>query len=174
MANNYNSLGENVTFEFGNGPTPSQGAVKSSDFVKQGNIWGVALIDEFVDTDNKRKATVATEGVWLLKVEGSYSFGAFVYYNTNKLTFTDGGQAVGVAIGTDVLDGENVVKVRLQQAVAGSGGSSYVLPAATTSALGGVKKAAAVTKPADNTGDNLKTAIDAIIDNLTTAGAMGN
>lgn len=119
MAKNYNSLGENVTFELGNGPTPSSGAVKSGDFVKNGDIWGVALIDEYVDSDNKRKTTVATEGVWLFPVTGSYSFGASVYFASGSgltLTAANNGIPVGTVVGTDVLDGVKVMKVRIQQA----------------------------------------------------------
>ena len=175
MAKNYNSLGENITFELGNGPTPSSNAVKSGNFVKTGNIWGVALTDEFVDpVDNKRKVAVATTGVWLLPVDGTGSFGAPVYHKTsdNTLSFTAADTIIGVNIGEDTLDGAKVYKVRLNQAVPGGSGS-YVLPAASASQIGGVKKATAVTKPADNTGDNLKTAVDAIIDNLTASGAMG-
>lgn len=119
MAKNYNSLGDNVTFEFGSGPTPSSGAVKSGDFVKQGDIWGVALIDEYVDSDNKRKATAATEGVWLFPVTGTYSFGASVYFVSGTgltLTAANNGIPVGTVVGTGVLDGVNVMKVRIQQA----------------------------------------------------------
>ena len=44
--------------------------------------------------------------------------------------------------------------------------------AATDTVLGLVKQAAKVTKPADDTNANLKVAIDAIIDAMTTAGQM--
>lgn len=120
MAKNYNSLGDNVTFELGSGPTPSSGAVKSGDFVKQGDIWGVALANEFVDdVDGKRKVVVATEGVWLFPVTGTYSFGASVYFVSGTgltLTAANNGIPVGTAVGTGVLDGVDVMKVRIQQA----------------------------------------------------------
>lgn len=127
MAKNYNSLGDNVMFEFGSGPTPSSGAVKSGDFVKQGDIWGVALIDEYVDSDNKRKATVATEGVWLFPVTGTYSFGASVYFVSGTgltLTAANNGIPVGTVVGTGVLDGVNVMKVRIQQAAKAAAASA--------------------------------------------------
>lgn len=127
MVKNYNSLGDNVMFEFGSGPTPSSGAVKSGDFVKQGDIWGVALIDEYVDSDNKRKATVATEGVWLFPVTGTYSFGASVYFVSGTgltLTAANNGIPVGTVVGTGVLDGVNVMKVRIQQAAKAAAASA--------------------------------------------------
>lgn len=126
MAKNYNSLGENVTFELGNAPTPSSGAVKSGDFVKMGDIWGVALIDEYVDSDNKRKTTVATEGVWLFPVTGSYSFGASVYFASGSgltLTAANNGVPVGTVVGTGVLDGTDVMMVRIQQAAKAAAGA---------------------------------------------------
>ena len=130
MAVNYNSLGDNVTFELGDAPTPSSGAIKSGAFVKQGDIWGVALANEFVDNaDDKRKVVVATEGVWILKVTGTYSFGASVYFASGTgLTFTaeDNGIPVGVAVGTDPFFGASMIKVRIQQTAKAATGKPIV------------------------------------------------
>lgn len=50
--------------------------------------------------------------------------------------------------------------------------ANYTLPNATESKVGGVKQAAKVTKPADDTNANLKAVIDSIIDAMTAAGQM--
>lgn len=69
------------------------------------------------------------------------------------------------------LDSDDTEKVL--SAAQGKALKALIPVAATTSKAGIVKKAAAVTKPADDTNANLKTAIDGIITNLTNAGLMG-
>lgn len=121
MAWNYNSLGEHIAFDI----TSSSKNVKSGDFVKQGDIWGVALADEIID-GSKRKVVVATEGVWILKVDGTYSFGKSVYFNSETgLTFTveNNGIPVGVAVGNDTAYGDSMIKVRIQQSAKAATGN---------------------------------------------------
>lgn len=60
----------------------------------------------------------------------------------------------------------------LKNGVGGGEGEPYVLPAATTSALGGVKQSAAVPEAA---GENVtKAEFKALLDALKTAGIMAN
>ena len=116
MAKNYNSLGEHITFD------STQNTVKAGEFVKTGDIWGVALTDDFLTdvsaSETRREVVVATEGVWTLEVDGTYSFGKSVYFNSGTgLTFTAEGNGipVGVAVGTDTVNGVSAIKVRIQQ-----------------------------------------------------------
>lgn len=70
----------------------------------------------------------------------------------------------------NTLDSDATEKVL--SAAQGKALKTLIPVAATTSKAGIVKKAAAVTKPADDTNANLKTAIDQMITNFTNAGLM--
>lgn len=56
----------------------------------------------------------------------------------------------------------------------GSGGSSYVLPAATTSTLGGVKKATAVSNAASVDASDIYETVNNLLAALRTAGVIEN
>lgn len=125
-------------------------------------------ITEFVNglnTDHKRKELIrelierilnATNDNKELPVATNKTLGIAKY------SYMDNGKSYGIKINAN---GEPYVTVPWTD-------TNTTYSAATTANLGLVKQAAKVSKPADNTAANLKTAIDAIIDALITAGIM--